>query len=116
MGKVPEDLTAFLIKHRDSRAYTRGLAVKLALAGYLYDGISDMLAVSPAVVSQWKKAYAEHGTEGLTLKYKGAVRYLQPEEHPAVLVWLDTQTSWSVDHLKEHIEQTYAVVFQSRQS
>ena len=72
MASIPADLTAFLAEKRDSREYRRGLAVKLALLGYLVEAIGDMLDVTPGFVSQWKKAYETQGTAGLTLKYQGS--------------------------------------------
>ena len=54
MTKRYPDLEHFLAQHRDSREYKRGLAVHLALSGYLYEVICDMLALSPEYISQWK--------------------------------------------------------------
>jgi putative transposase len=116
MSSIPADLAAFLAEKRDSREYRRALAVKLALQGYLYDLISDMLDVSPGFVSQSKTAYETHGVEGLTLKYQGSRPLLSSSERQAVISWLKAQQEWSVERLHEHIETTYEVVFQSRQS
>jgi putative transposase len=116
MASIPADLTAFLAEKRDSREYRRGLAVKLALQGYLYEVISDMLDVTPGFVSQAKQAYETQGTTGLTLKYQGAQPYLSASERQAVIEWLKTQQEWSVERLHAYIQTTYGVVFQSRQS
>ena len=116
MSSVPEDLTAFLAEKRDSREYRRGLAVKLALQGYLYEVISDMLDVTPGFISQSKTAYEAQGTDGLLLKYKGTAAYLSPEERQSVIDWLKQQQAWSVERLQRYIETTYGFVFQSRQS
>ena len=116
MAAIPADLTAFLAEKRDSREYRRALAVKLALQGYLYQAISDMLDVTPGFVSQWKKAYETHGTAGLMLNYHGSQPYLSASERQAVIDWIKVQQEWSVEHLHTHIETTYGVVFQSRQS
>lgn len=116
MASIPANLTAFLAEKRDSREYRRALAVKLAFQGYLYEAISDMLDVTPGFVSQWKKAYESQGTTGLTLKYQGSQPYLATEERQAVIDWLKTQQECSLDSLQAHIETTYGVVFQSRQS
>jgi putative transposase len=116
MASIPTDLTAFLAEKRDSREYRRGLAVKLAFQGYLYEAISDMLDVTPGFVSQWKKAYETQGTAGLMLRYHGSQPYLSTSERQAVIDWLKTQQEWSIDSLHAHIETTYDVVFQSRQS
>ena len=116
MSCIPADLTAFLAEKRDSREYRRGLAVKFALQGYLYELISDLLDVSPGFVSRSKTAYETHGVEGLTLKYQGTRPFLSATERQAVISWLKNQKEWSVEHLHEYIETTYGIVFQSRQS
>ena len=116
MASIPDDLVAFLNEKRDSREYRRGLAVKLALLGYTYDAICGMLDVSPGFISHAKKAYDTAGTDGLALKYQGSQPYLSAEERQAVMSWLKAQNHWSVAELQAHLETTYSVVFQSRQS
>jgi putative transposase len=116
MASIPAELTTFLAENRDSREYRRALAVKLALQGYLYETISDMLDVTPGFVSQSKKAYETQGTAGLTLKHKGSQPYLSAEERQAVIDWLKNEQEWSVERLHAYIETNYGVVFQSRQS
>jgi putative transposase len=111
-----EKLEVFIAEKRDAREYRRALAVKMALKGYEYDVICDILSVTSGFISQSKKAYIEQGTAGLLLKYKGSQSFLRPEERQAVIQWLQEQKEWNVDHLKAHIEDTYDVVFQSRQS
>lgn len=116
MTVIPDDLAAFLAEKRDSREYRRALAVKLTLLGYTYDAISAMLDVTPGFVSQAKKAYETEGTTGLTLKHKGSIPLLSPQQRQDVIAWLKAQNAWSVERLHAHIETTYGVVFQSRQS
>jgi len=116
MVSIPADLTAFLTEKRDSREYRRALAVKLALLGYRYEAICEMLDVTIGFVSQSKKAYETHGTAGLTLKYQGTQPYLSASERQGVIDWLKNEQEWLVEHLQEHIQTTYDVVFQSRQS
>jgi transposase len=116
MASIPADLSAFLAEKRDSREYRRALAVKLALQGYLYEAISDMLDVTPGFVSQAKQAYETQGTAGLLLKYRGSQPFLSASERQAVIEWLKAQKEWSVEHLSDYIETTYGIVFQSRQS
>jgi putative transposase len=111
-----EELEAFLAEKRDAREYRRALAVKMALKGYAYDVICDILSVSPGFVSQSKQAYEAHGVSGLVLKYKGSQSFLRPDERQSVINWLQEQQEWSVDRLKSYIEDIYGVVFQSRQS
>jgi putative transposase len=116
MAPLPEDLMTFLREQRDVREYRRALAVKLVWQGYTCETIADMLDVSPAFVSLAKKAYETHGVSGLMLKYRGSKPYLSLEERQAVIDWLKAQQKWSVDQLQAYIQETYGVVFQSRQS
>lgn len=116
MASISTDLLEFLAEKRDSREYRRALAVKLAFLGYRYEAICEMLDVTVGFVSQSKKAYETHGTVGLTLKYQGSQPYLSPSERQAVIDWLKNQQEWSIESLQAHIETTYGVVFQSRQS
>jgi putative transposase len=116
MTTIPDDLTTFLNEQRDVREYRRGLAVKLALQGYTCNTISDILDVSPGFVSQAKTAYEAQGVDGLLLKYKGSQPYLSDTQRQAVIAWLKQQEEWSVEHLRDHIQAVYGVVFQSRQS
>ena len=88
----------------------------MALQGYLYQHICALLDVTPGFISQAKKAYQTHGTDGLTLKYQGTQPYLSAQQRQAVIDWLKVQSVWSVEQLSTHIESTYNLVFQSRQS
>jgi len=116
MSVIPADLQAFLTEHRDSREYRRGLAVKLALQGYLYATICELLDVTPGFVSQAKTAYETAGVDGLRLKYQGGQSFLRDAQRQAVIAWLKAQQTWSVELLRSHIERNYAVVYQSNQS
>jgi len=62
MCSIPADFAAFLAEKRDSHEYRRALAVKLALQGYAYEVISNLLDVTLGFVSQSKKAYETQGT------------------------------------------------------
>lgn len=116
MTSVPADLQTFLAHHRDSRAYRRALAVKLSLQGYTYEMISSLLDVTVGFVSQAKTAYLSDGVTGLTLKYRGSPSFLTKEQRNEVLDWLKAQSHWSLQHLREHLEQCYEVVYAADQS
>ena len=116
MAPIPDDLAQFLNEPRDSREYRRALAVKMALQGYMVEFIADVLNVSPGFVSQVKKAYQANGVSALVLKYQGNQPYLSEDERQAVVLWIQAQKEWNVEHLAQYIEETYDVVFQSRQS
>lgn len=116
MTIIPEDLNTFLNESRDAREYRRAIAVKLALQGYLYEFIADLLQVSPSFVSKAKQAYDTNGIAGLQLKYQGSQPYLSVEQQQAVIDWLKSQQEWSLDRLSDYIEISFGIVFQSRQS
>jgi transposase len=113
---VPADLAAFLAEPRDSREYRRGVAVKLALQGMPYAQICTALGVTPGFVSQQKQAYLADGVAGLRLKYHGAKPFLDSTAHAAVIAWLKERKQWSLSALRQHLQATYQVVFQSDQS
>src|SRR5690242_7203398 len=97
-----DDLEAFLTEERDARVYKRAIAVKMALNGYLYDIICDILHVSPGFISQWKKAYTESGIDGLRLNYHGPTPFLDLNEKQSVITWLHEQQSWDLEQLKTY--------------
>lgn len=115
-GTVPVDLAAFLAEPRDSREYRRAMAVKLALQGLPYPQIAALLDVTPSFVCQVKQSYLRDGVAGLTLKYRGAKPFLNPTARADVLTWLRTHQTWSLLTLKQYLQQTHQVVFQSDQS
>jgi transposase len=116
MTIIPEDLVTFLNESRDAREYRRAIAVKLAIQGYLYEFIGDMLQVSPSFVSKAKQAYDANGIAGLQLRYQGSQPYLSVEQQQALIQWLKSQQEWSIERLSDYIETTFGIVFQSRQS
>jgi|SRR5438874_2174266 len=116
MAPLPQDLMTFLREQRDVREYRRALAVKLVWQGYTCETIADMLDVSPGFVSLAKRAYETHGVSGLMLKYQGSTPYLSLKERESVIDWLKARHEWSVEQLQVYIQETYGVVFQSRQS
>ncbi len=114
--RIPADLRAFLEQKLDSREYKGALAVKLALQRFAYQFICDRLSVTPGYVSQQQNAYEQHGVEGLRLKHKGAIGQLSGEQRQEVIAWLKQQTEWSLHRLRDHLETTYEVVYDSPHS
>ena len=51
MAISTDDLDVFLAQKRDGREVKRAIAVKMALKGYLYSTICDILNVTPSFVS-----------------------------------------------------------------
>ena len=89
----------------------------MAIKGYAYAEIGQLLDVYPSFVSEWKQAYLEQGTAGLESKYQGSKGALAQEERGR---WCWTgckwEAQWTVEGIKSYVENAYHVVFQSRQS
>ena len=65
-------LEEFIKTNPDSRELKRALAVKLALSGYAYRAIQEIIGVTPGFIAKWKKEFISAGIEGIILKYKGS--------------------------------------------
>ncbi len=113
---MDEALSAFLRDTHDAREYKRGLAVQMANQGYPYATISHLLHVSEPFVSKWKRVYAEKGLDGWRLGYRGSTGSLTETERAEVLVWIASQDQCDLARLQAYLAETYAVVYQSKQS
>ena len=109
-------LNEFLKEPHDSREFKRAFAVKLALLGYDYTFIAEMLCVDLSFISKWKRIFHEHGIDALLLQYTGYHGRLTTEQRQAVIDWIKAQNTWNIDALIEHVEQVYHIRFQSKQS
>lgn len=115
-GTIPADLVEFLDESRDAREYRRGMAVTWALQGMPHQQIAALLDVTVSCICKMKQAYRRTGVAGLALNYHGAKPLLTPSARADGLTWLRTHHTWSLLNLKQYIQQTHQVVFQSDQS
>jgi putative transposase len=83
-----KDLINFINSNGESREMKRALAVKLALQGYVYRAIENILNVSQGYVSKWNKRFITQGIPGLKLGYRGSKTKLIKEEKEATIKWL----------------------------
>lgn len=111
-----ERLINFINSNGDSREMKRALAVKLALEGYVYRAIENILNVSQAYVSKWKKRFIESGIEGLRLSYKGAKTKLSKSQKEETIKWLLCQEYWDISELEIYLISEYDVIFESKES
>ena len=111
-----DDLYTFIRSNPDGRELKRAVAVQMALNGYKHRENKETLGVSSGFISKWTHAYQESGVTGLTLGYVGSIGYLSPEQRACIIAWLKRQNTWNLAELRTYIEQTYAVVFESKQS
>lgn len=109
-------LSRFLQETRDTREYTRALAVQMAQQAIDYAVITAALEVSRPFISKWKRIYTQHGVDGLRLGYRGSAGFLTPDQRTQTLAWLRAQSSWSVTALQTYLRDTFGVVYQSAQS
>lgn len=116
MVVLMEELIEFIQANPDPRELKRALAVKMVMQKYALSTIGNILGVSLCFVSKWKYVFAEYGTAGLKLKYKGSRGYLDQTQIQVVISWLKQKNYWHLEELKEYIEDNFNVVFESNQS
>jgi putative transposase len=100
----------------DPREVKRGLAVKLRKKGQSIDEVAEVLNVSPGYVVKWNGEYKKEGIRGLRLKYKGSAGYLNASQQGELIAWLKEKAYWNLSELQNHLQQSYQVIFKSKQS
>lgn len=111
-----EELTDFIQGKPDPRELKRALAVQMVVQNYTHFQIRDILQVSVGFVTKWKQVFFEEGIAGLVLKHQGSRGYLTQSQRQAIADWLKQKNYWHLPELKQHIEDSYGVVFESNQS
>jgi putative transposase len=111
-----EELAAWIQSNPDPRELKRALAVQMALHGYRYYAIRDLLQVSVGFVSKWRQRFEEQGIAGLVLHHQGSISYLAADHRQAVMAWLQQKNYWNLSELHDHLEDVYGVEFASKQS
>jgi transposase len=100
----------------DVREVKRALSVKMVESGMSPAAVSGLLNVSLQYVSKWKVKYEAEGTSSLLLGYQGSESYLKEAERETVVTWIAGHETLSVEDVRDHVEATYGVVYQSKQS
>jgi len=111
-----EDLSELIQSNPDPRELKRALAVQMVMQEYTYFEIRDVLQVSVGFISKWKQIFEEQGIGGLSLKHQGSKGYLDAGQRQMVINWLQQKNYWNLSELQHYIEDTYDVVFASKQS
>jgi putative transposase len=109
-------LDTFIQSNPDARELKRALAVKMEHAGYSHQQIGEVLNVSVAFVTKWKRRFLDEGIDSLRLAYPGFQPYLDASQRQQVLDWLHTREHHSVPELSAYVRDTFGVTFQSKQS
>jgi len=111
-----KSLDEIINESKDAREVKRALSVKMVTQGITPAMISQVMNVSLQYVSKWKGIYEVEGAAGLELGYQGSQGYLTEQERAAVMAWINGHETLSVEALRDHLEATYEVVYQSKQS
>lgn len=111
-----DHLSQFIQDNPEPRELKRALAVQMVRQEYRHREIQQILLVSSGFISKWTQAYEQQGVQGLRLRHKGSVGYLDAGQRQAVLEWLKQKNYWDLQELEAHIDDYYGVVFQSNQS
>lgn len=109
-------LDAIINESKDVREVKRALSVKMIQQGMPTLQISTLLNVSLQYISKWKIAYASEGVESLSIAYKGKKSYLSKEQKIEVLQWIAQHETLKIEELITHVDETYHIIFQSKQS
>lgn len=109
-------LHQFIATTNDARELKRAMVVQMRQQGYSYAQIESLLQVSESFIVKWQRLYQTQGVAGLRLGYWGTQGYLKPRDKQAVMEWLQQQNTCQLEELVAHLEATYGVVFQSKQS
>jgi putative transposase len=109
-------LDAFLATVRDARAYKRALVVQLCERGQRAAEVARLLDVSEAFVSTCRKRYAADGVASFTLGYRGGTSFLSADERTEALTWIADQKRPTVRVVRTYLQETFGVVYESRQS
>ncbi len=106
----------FLATTRDVREYKRALVVQLCERGYRAAEVARLLEVSEAFVSTCRKRYTIDGVASFLLGYQGGTSFLSTDERTEVLIWITDHPHPTVRVLRIHLQTTFGVVYESRQS
>jgi transposase len=109
-------IDTFLATARDARECTRALVVQLGARGYRAADVARMLQVSEAFVRTCRTRYAADGVASFTLGYRGGTRFLSADERSEALAWIADQQRPTVRVVRTYLQETFGVVYESRQS
>ncbi len=109
-------LDTFIQSNPDAQELKRALAVKMEQTGYSHQQIGEVLSVSVAFVTKWKRRFLDEGIDSLQLAYQGFKPYLDEAQRQQALDWLHGRDHYSVLELSAYLRDTFGVTFQSKQS
>lgn len=111
-----QNLDEIINESQEAREVKRALSVKMVQQGVPTSQICALLNVSPQYVSKWWVQYEAGGAQSLRLGYRGSESYLSQSQREEICHWIQNQKSLTVEALRDHIQEQYEVVYQSKQS
>ena len=111
-----KSLDEMIDESKDVREVKRALSVKRVENGLTPATSSVLLNVSVQDGSQWKVTYEAVGVDGLLLGYQGGSSYLSEPQRDAVVGWIKSHETLSIEALRDHREGAYGIVDQSKPS
>ena len=109
-------LEELIASQPDPRELKRALVVKMRIEGMKHREIQSILGVYSSYISRWEKSDREQGGEGIRLKHKGSIGYLNESERIAVIDWIQQKTQRTLWEVIDQIESSYGVIYRSLQS
>jgi transposase len=114
--RIMETLDDLINDATDPRETKRAIAVKMLHTGLSPQNIAQVLNVSEQYVSKWKVRYEKEGAAGLRLGYHGKAPFLSQTQRLAVVEWIKTHTTLTIEMLRDYLESQYGVIYESKQS
>jgi len=111
-----QDLDGIINEARDAREVKRAVSVRMGQQGFSPVQICRVLNVSPQYVSKWTGLYEAEGAVALRLGHRGSEGYLREAQRQEIVQWIGTHATLTVEAVRDHMEERYGVVYQSKQS
>jgi transposase len=111
-----QDIDEIINEAPDAREVKRAVSVKMGRQGFSPAQICQVLNVSLQSVSKGKGQYEVGGADALRLGHRGSEGYLREEDRQAILQWIGTHETVSVEAVRDYVEEWYGVVYRSKQS
>jgi transposase len=99
---------------KDSREVKRALSVKMLNKGFKVLEIEGILQVSDSFISKWKLIYQRSPRASPPVQREK--NYLDQESRKKVVSIIQSKQAFSVEELRDYLENEYQVVYKSKQS
>jgi transposase len=110
------DIDEIINEATDAREVKRAVSVKMGAQGFSPAQICQVRNVSLQYVSKWKGQYEAGAGAVLRLGHRGSDSYVRDEERHAILQWIGSHETGSVEAVRDYIEEQYGVVYHAKQA